>query len=81
LPESRYRSPIKAISYRIFASLSTALTVYAISRDVRLSLGAGGLNTLVKLVLYFVHERVWSRIPLGQEKAVPEIRKTYQELL
>lgn len=79
MPESRYRSLIKAISYRIFASLSTALIVYAISRDVRLSLGAGGLDTLVKLLLYFVHERIWSRIALGRERT-SEVGKRYQEL-
>ncbi len=65
LPESRSRSLMKALSYRFFASLSTALIVYGISSNIRLSLGAGALDVFVKLALYFVHERIWSRIALG----------------
>lgn len=64
--EPGYRSLAKSVSYRIFASVGTAGIVYVLSGDVTLSLGAGALDTVVKLALYFIHERIWSRIPLGR---------------
>jgi adenylylsulfate kinase len=64
--EPGYRSLVKSVSYRIFASMGTAGIVYVLSGDLKLSLGAGALDTVVKLALYFIHERIWSRIPLGR---------------
>lgn len=60
------RSMAKAVSYRLLGSLSTAAMVYWISGDMRMSAGAGILDSLVKLGLYFVHERVWNSVPFGR---------------
>jgi uncharacterized membrane protein len=74
--ESPRRSLAKALSYRIFASLCTSFIVFAISGDISLSLSAGLLDTVVKLGLYFVHERMWSRIPFGREKDLSRTRQS-----
>jgi uncharacterized membrane protein len=67
--ESNTRSLAKAISYRIFGSLSTAGLVYFFTGDWRASAGAGALDSVVKIVLYFAHERVWNAIPFGRPRA------------
>ncbi|MCC7235791.1 MAG: DUF2061 domain-containing protein [Bryobacterales bacterium] len=67
--ESHSRSLAKAISYRFFGSMSTAALVYFFTGSVKVSLGAGILDSMVKIVLFFVHERVWQRISFGRSKA------------
>jgi len=66
--ESRRRSLAKAFSYRLLGSLSTGLLVYLVTGDPKVSLGAGVLDSLVKIVLYFLHERLWQHIPYGRER-------------
>ena len=67
--ESHARSIAKAVSYRVLGSASTVLILYALSRDIPMSLGAGALDTVVKIVMYFLHERLWARISFGKPKA------------
>ena len=66
--DARSRSIIKALSWRIFATVATVLIIYALTRRVVLSLGVGVIEIVVKLLLYYFHERIWATIPLGQKK-------------
>jgi uncharacterized membrane protein len=67
--ESNSRSLAKAFSYRILGSSGTALVVlFLTGGNVRISLGAGALDMLLKIALYFVHERLWNYIPYGRPK-------------
>jgi adenylylsulfate kinase len=67
--ESSSRSLAKAVSYRVFGSLSTAAIFFVYSGDVKLSVGIGALDSVVKIFLYFCHERLWNYIQLGRPKA------------
>ncbi|MBM3811185.1 MAG: DUF2061 domain-containing protein [Acidimicrobiia bacterium] len=67
--ETRARSLAKAISYRFFGSLSTAALVLFFTSDFTISLGAGLLDSLIKILLYFIHERAWQNISYGRPKA------------
>ena len=66
--DSHSRSVAKAVSYRVFGSLSTAALFYVMSGDWKLSAGAGIADSIVKLGLYFLHERVWNHINFGRPK-------------
>jgi uncharacterized membrane protein len=66
--ESSSRSLAKAVSYRILGSTGTALIVLIFSGNLKLSLGAGALDMVLKISLYFVHERIWNYIPYGRPK-------------
>jgi uncharacterized membrane protein len=66
--DTHSRSVAKAISYRVFGSVSTALLFFVMSGDWRLSAGAGIADSIVKLGLYFLHERVWNHINFGRPK-------------
>ncbi len=68
LMESRARSIVKAVSYRILGSITTGLIVFVITGKADLSLGVGGLDMAAKIAVYFVHERIWDRIAFGREK-------------
>jgi uncharacterized membrane protein len=66
--DSKSRSIAKAISYRTFGSMSTAFIFYFMTGDATLSAGAGVADSVVKLSLYFIHERMWNHIGFGRQK-------------
>lgn len=66
--DSHSRSFAKALSYRLLGSLATAFIFYVLTGKLTLSLGAGGLDMVVKLALYFLHERIWNHITFGRPK-------------
>jgi uncharacterized membrane protein len=66
--ETHARSLAKAISYRILGSLSTAAIFFFIIGKLDLALGAGVLDMVVKIGLYFLHERLWNHIGFGRPK-------------
>ncbi len=68
MSESHARSLAKAVSYRVLGSAATALVVYLFSGNMPLSASVGGLDMVVKIVLYFLHERIWNYIPFGRPK-------------
>jgi adenylylsulfate kinase len=66
--ETQSRSLVKAVSYRILGSLSTAGIFFVLTGKLTMSLGAGALDMVLKIGLYFLHERVWDRIQYGRPK-------------
>lgn len=66
--ETHARSIAKAVSYRVLGSGSTVGIFFLISGNIKLSLGAGALDTVVKLAIYFLHERLWNHIGFGRAK-------------
>jgi uncharacterized membrane protein len=66
--ESTSRSLAKAVSYRVLGSTGTALVVLVLSGNLKISLGVGAVDMLLKVALYFVHERLWNHIPYGRPK-------------
>ena len=70
--DSNSRSFAKAISYRVLGSLATGGLVYLFTGNLKISAGAGILDSLVKIILYFVHERIWNSIPFGRPAPPPE---------
>jgi uncharacterized membrane protein len=66
--ESNARSLAKAVSYRVLGSTATALVVFVFSGNMPLSAGVGAVDMLLKIALYFLHERIWNHIPYGRPK-------------
>jgi len=52
---------LKTISYRILGTVTTILTAYCLGVSIEMSslLGVGEL--MIKPILFFLHERLWSR--------------------
>lgn len=67
--ETRLRSLIKAVTYRILGSLVTAALVLFLTHRKGLALSAGILDSVTKVLAYFVHERLWAKIPYGRVEA------------
>lgn len=49
----------KAISYRLLGSLQTILIGYILTGSIYISSIAGGVELVVKPVIYYIHERIW----------------------
>ena len=64
--EKKRRSIVKAISWRFFATLITAAIVWIMTGELKFAATVGLIDTLVKFVIYFLHERIWNKIPYGR---------------
>jgi uncharacterized membrane protein len=53
------RHIIKTITYRIFGSFVTFVSVAILTKDVKISLSLSVIELLIKPITYFVHERIW----------------------
>ena len=62
MPESHLRSITKAITYRIIGTLATSAVAYVVTGSAQTAAAIGMLDPFVKIVVYYLHERVWLRI-------------------
>jgi len=49
----------KTITWRIVGTIDTMVLGWIITGSLKLGLAIGGTEVLTKIVLYFIHERVW----------------------
>ncbi|MCP3679360.1 MAG: DUF2061 domain-containing protein [Gammaproteobacteria bacterium] len=57
--ESHLHSLIKAVSWRVIATLTTIAISYAITHKISYALAIGSTEVMAKIVLYYFHERIW----------------------
>ena len=67
------RSIVKAITWRVFATLITMLLVFFITKEVALSFGIGILDVFYKLLFYYFHERTWNHIKWGKDSWIKNL--------
>jgi uncharacterized membrane protein len=65
--DTHLRSVAKGMSWRIIATLVTTIVVWLISGEVSMALFAGASDSLVKIGLYWGHERLWQTVGWGRE--------------
>ena len=63
--EGAKRSGVKTATWRVLASADTMLLAYVFTGNIGTAISIGGLEVITKLVLYFFHERAWSRVKFG----------------
>lgn len=68
--ETRARSLLKAITYRLLATSSTAVLAYLFTGDVSSAFQIGVLDFIIKLILFYVNDRTWVRIKWGIDDEV-----------
>lgn len=64
--KSVLRSGIKTITWRIVGTIDTMVISYLVTGSVKMGLTIGGIEVISKMILYFIHERVWLRINFGK---------------
>jgi len=53
------RHVAKTITWRIIATLDTILIAYLLTRNIKIGLSIGGIEVITKMLIYFIHERLW----------------------
>ncbi len=67
--KSRIRHIAKTITWRLIASLTTFILAYVFTQNITKSLWLMGTEMVLKLLLYYYHERVWFKYgKLGRDK-------------
>jgi uncharacterized membrane protein len=66
--DSHARSIAKTLSWRFLATVITCCVAWFITGVISAAVAIGMADTLVKLGMYYAHERAWNRVPFGRRE-------------
>jgi uncharacterized membrane protein len=66
MADKHYRSLVKAVSWRLTGSVDTMIISYLITGQIRWALTISGVELFTKIGLFYVHERIWEKMPFGR---------------
>jgi len=66
--ESHFQSILKAVSWRTGSTAVTFAVALTVSGNLDIAVRVGLLDTIVKIGVFYLHERLWHRISFGQVK-------------
>lgn len=61
------RTLAKTITFRIIATITTILIVLIFTKSLAIAGTVGILDFILKLVVYYLHERAWNRTKWGKK--------------
>lgn len=64
--DSHLRTIVKSLTWRVGGLILTFAAAWAITRRLDIAASIGAVDTLVKVVAFYVHERVWLKVRFGQ---------------
>lgn len=64
--EARWRSIVKALTWRVIATSTTMALAYAATGDLKTAGAIGAADVVIKLFFYYLHERAWGRVEKGR---------------
>lgn len=68
MSETRARSAVKSLSWRVVATATTVGLVLAFTGELRIAVAVGVIEVVAKLVIFYAHERVWDRVRWGEQR-------------
>jgi adenylylsulfate kinase len=71
--ESRLKSLVKGVSWRIIGTFDTVFIAFIITGSGLKAVSIGGIEFFTKIILYYLHERVWLRVPNNLLKNLDKI--------
>ena len=69
--DTHLRSVLKAVSYRIIGTFTTAGILWVLTGKAGFAATVGIADTVIKIGIYILHERVWDNLRFGRI-AAPE---------
>ena len=69
--DTNIRSVVKGVSWRLIAAIVTMTIVYLFFGRLDLAIATGLIETVFKLSLYWMHERMWIKIRWGRKRIEP----------
>ena len=68
--DTKKRSIAKAVSYRVFGTLTTGTIAWFFTGKIEVSLAIGLFDATFKIAGYFLHERIWAKLSYGKGKDI-----------
>ncbi len=69
--ETNKRSIVKGISWRLIATGTTIVIIYFFFGRLDLAIAAGLIESVLKVGLYWAHERAWFKVKWGKKRIDP----------
>ncbi|ORU92523.1 MAG: adenylyl-sulfate kinase [Cycloclasticus sp. symbiont of Bathymodiolus heckerae] len=69
--ETNRRSIVKGVTWRVIATTTTMIIVYVFFGRLDLAIAAGLLESVLKIGLFWLHERAWFKIRWGKKRIEP----------
>ena len=66
--ETHLRSIAKAITWRAGGTVVTFMVVWIVAGELTLAAQIGILDTVIKIGVFYVHERFWNHLSFGKQK-------------
>ena len=74
---SHKRHLAKTITWRVVGTIDTMLLTWLISGNPMMGLKVGATEVVTKMILYYLHERLWFRVNLTKDGRVLESKKRH----
>lgn len=68
MKDKRYRSIIKAVSWRVTGTIDTFVISYFVTGKFKFAISISIFEVFTKIIWYYLHERMWNKIELGKSK-------------
>jgi len=62
------RHLLKTLTWRIIGTIDTMLLGWLVSGDPMIGITIGSFEVITKMILYFLHERLWYKVNFGIER-------------
>ena len=66
--DTRKRSLVKSITWRIICIVVSIVTAYLLTGRFDLSVAIGTIYNAITMILYYFHERIWNILEWGKQK-------------
>ena len=63
--ESKARSVLKGLTWRVLATTTTFLLAWLLAKDLHVAGTIAAAEFFIKLAIYYLHERAWQFVPRG----------------
>lgn len=81
MKEKQWRSVLKSISWRLIGTLDTVILSWIISGRITIAFSRGIFELFTKMLLYYLHERLWGKINIGTDSGIQQSAKTHSTFL
>jgi Predicted membrane protein len=68
--ESKFRSFLKALTWRVVATTTIFIIAYLTGGDLDMAITIASIEFFVKFALYYLHERAWQMAPRGSIRKI-----------
>jgi len=68
MADTHKKSILKAMTWRVLATITTIFLIFIFTGEIILSIEIGILEMIIKLTIYYLHERAWNRFLLEDRK-------------